>query len=126
MVTPRSPCGPLSFGDTLFTTGIYAYRACEFFRLTNPSTVAVTSTMDVPEGGVAVHCVAVHCTSDAGVEPKLTIVPPGRVLKFVPTIVTAPPVTPAPPVAGPDAGTTAAIVGKIAYVNHVLAVTLLL
>jgi hypothetical protein len=77
-----------------------------------PLTVAVTVTCRKPAvesrtGAVIVHCVEVQLTPVGASVPKLKVVPPGTVLKFVPVTV-----TPTPPVTGPLGGEMPATDGK--------------
>ena len=78
-----------------------------------PLTVAVTRTWRKPAvesrtGAVIVHCVELQVTPVGASVPKLKVVPPGAVLKFVPVTI-----TPTPPVTCPVDGEMPLTDGKI-------------
>src|SRR5712692_8024444 len=79
-----------------------------------PATVTRTSMVPLPAGLVAVHWVVlVHCTLVAAAVPKLTVVAPTAVLKFMPPMVTC-----VPPVAGPLVGLRPLTVGAAVGVGE--------
>jgi hypothetical protein len=88
------------FGRMLLMTGTNVNRSAELVKLVVLFSETVTSTVCVPGGLIAVHRVElVQFTPVAAFGPKLIVVAPGWVLKFVPKIFTV-----VPPVAGPIAG----------------------
>jgi hypothetical protein len=94
------------------TGGTVPKRKIAPLMLVFPFTVAVTVTWRKPAvesrtGAVIVHCVELQATPVGDSVPKLKVVPPGAVLKFVPETV-----TPTPPVTGPLGGEMPVTDGK--------------
>ena len=94
------------------------YWSLALVALVPPAVVTVTSTVPVPEGAVAVICVAVFTVKPVALlVPNFTAVAP---VKFVPVIVTLV----VPPV-GPAVGERLVTVGAATYVYWSLALVAL-
>jgi hypothetical protein len=88
-------------------------RSLALVALMPPAVVTVTSTVPLPDGDVAVICVAPLTVNDVALAlPNLTAVAPVRAVPVIVTLV--------PPVATPLVGEIEVTVGKIALTMKVI------